>query len=172
MNKAIKSTLIAASLMATAPVFANTTASTQINTSAQVQTEQPGVISRIGQGVHNTADKVGNGIERGVDNTKEFSKDKWQDTKAFGAETSQAAKDKSIALKDKTAEKTQNLKQSTADKTQKLKQGTQDKWQKTKNAFKPESNQAELKSNANLDVNTPVGNAKAGVNAEGYAHSE
>ena len=143
MNNALKATLLATSLLASVPVFAATSTSAQVNTNAEVKAEKPGVITRVNQGVHNTADKVGHGIEKGVDNTKEFTKDKWQATK----------------------EKSHELKEKAEDNTDKLKQTTKQKWQNTKEAFKAKPKEAGINSNAQIKANTPVGNAEVGVNA-------
>lgn len=147
MNNALKATLLATSLFASVPVFAATTPSAQVNTNAEVKAEKPGVITRVNQGVQNTADKVGNGIEKGVDNTKEFTQDKWQATK----------------------EKSHELKEKAEDNTDKLKQNTKQKWQNTKEALKSEPKNSGMNGNAELRATTPAGNAEAGVNAEGHA---
>ena len=70
--KMLKTTVLATALLATSPLFANT----DVGASASVDANaNPGLLSQIGQGIHNTADKVGSGIETGVDKTREVSKD-------------------------------------------------------------------------------------------------
>lgn len=80
--KMLKTTVIATALLASSPLFANTDVSA--NASAEVGTNG-GILSNIGQGIHNTADKVGNGLEKGVDKTREVSKDAWDGTKNTAA---------------------------------------------------------------------------------------
>lgn len=152
----IKTTVIATALFATAPLFANTTASGQINGSADVSTENQGLFQNVSQGVSNTANKVGSSIENGVDHTKSFTQEKWQDTKNFTSEKSDAAKEKTRSVKDKASDKSNSVKHS-----------AQNQWNKTKTALTPESKKADAETKSNLDVNTPFGGAEANVHTDG-----
>lgn len=188
MNNAIKTTLVVTSLFASASIFANTTttgasASGQVSSSAEIQTNNKGVISSLNQGVHNAADKVGHGIERGVDNTKTFTKDKWQDTKEFASEKNAVAKEKTQAVKDKLSEKSEATKDATKEKSKtakeklaaandKTKQSVKNGWQKTKDALTPESKQAGLSSDSNVEVTTPVGSAKGSLSTDGNVKTQ
>ena len=162
MNNIMKTTVLATALMTSASIFANTTSTTgtsvngQVSTSAEVQTNNKGVISSLNQGVHNAADKVGHGIEKGVDNTKEFTQDKWQDTKKFTADKKQVAQDKTKSVKEKASEKSNQAKKA-----------TQERWNKTKAALTPESKQADANTNSSVELNTPIGGAKANVHTDG-----
>lgn len=188
MNNAIKTTLVVTSLFASASIFANTTttgasASGQVTTSAEVQTNHKGVISSLNQGVHNAADKVGHGIEKGVDNTKTFTQEKWQDTKEFASEKNAVAKEKTQAVKDKLSEKSEVSKDATKEKSKtaqeklvaakdKTKQSVANGWQKTKDVLTPDAKQAGLSSNSNIEVNTPVGSAKGSLSTDGNVKAQ
>lgn len=186
MNKLIKTSLIATALCASAPLFANTTSHTtgasanaHLSTSAEVETNNKGLIKTLSQGTSNAAERVGQGIEKGVDNTKNFSKDKWQDTKDFAAEKNANAKERTQAVKDKladrstaTKEKVQHSQEKWSERTDKAKQATQDKWNRTKAALTPTPHQADAKTNSSLEVNTPIGSAKAGINTDGSVKTQ
>lgn len=93
--KMLKTTVIATALLASSPlIFANTNVSA--NASAEVNANGGGLLSNIGQGIHNTADKVGNGIEKGVDKTREVSKDAWDGTKILPLKSVMVSKKVSI----------------------------------------------------------------------------
>ena len=201
---AIKTAVITTALFASASIFANTastTASGQISSSAEVQTPNKGLLSKLNQGVHNTADKVGTGIEKGVDKTREVSKNTWEGTKnashavgngvqntadkvGLGIETGvdntkEFTKDKWQNTKDFASEKTEVVKEKTgavkdkaSEKTDKAKKVTQDKWQKTKEALTPQPKQAGLSSNTNVELNTPVGSVKAGLSTDGSVKTQ
>ena len=183
MNNAIKTSLVVASLLTSASIFANTTttgasASGHISSTTEVQSNNTGVLSSINHGVHNAAEKVGQGIEKGVDNTKSFTKEKWQDTKEFAADKNAVAKDKTAAVKDKLAARTEATKEATKEKSQsakeklvaaneKTKQSVKNGWQKTKEALTPNSHEAAVNADSSVEVNTPVGSAKGSLNTDG-----
>lgn len=196
MNTLIKTTVLTTALLATSPLFANTSTSGQVSGSAEVSTQNSGLLKNLSQGVHHTADRVGAGIEKGVDKTREVSKNTWEGTKQAGhsvgngvqntathvghgiengvektkeftKEKWQNTKEFSTEKTDATKEKTQSLKEKAAETSDKAKRVTQDKWNKTKEALTPATNHADAKTNSNLKVNTPVGNVEAGVNTEG-----
>ncbi|TCB51922.1 hypothetical protein E0H80_03980 [Acinetobacter sp. ANC 4779] len=57
--KTLKTALITTALLATSPLFANTT----VQATADVTTEQPGLLHSLSNGVKNTTHTVGQGIQ-------------------------------------------------------------------------------------------------------------
>lgn len=171
MNKLTKTTILATALFASAPLFANTTA-THATASVQATThtelaqtqhaqENKGLLKSLNQGVTHTANSVGTSVENGVDNTKQFTKDKWQDSKKFTAEKTQSAKEKTQLAKVKAAEQ--------ADKAKKV---TQDKLQKAKAAMSPVHKPADLSTNSQAELNSPLGHAKVDVKTSAQVEAE
>lgn len=168
----IKPTLITFALLSSASLFANTTAVGQASSSTEVADKNTSLLQSVKEGVSDSATKVGNGIEKGADKTKTFTKDKWQDTKKFTSEKSEALKDKSVKAKDVVVEDGKKTKNYLGEKTDKAKDFTQEKWQKTKQALTPESKEAGLNSDANLELGTPAGTVKTDTSIQGNVKTQ
>lgn len=167
--KMLKITLITTALLATSPLFANTS----VNATADIKTEQPSILHNVTQGVKNTAHKAGHGIqntavkvdhgvEKGVDKTLTVTKNAWENTKDFSAEKSQAVENKAKKVKDATVKK--------ADQT---KTYASEKWQKGKDAVSSHSGDAHVNGKTNVELNTPAAKANVGISTEaGIGHSK
>lgn len=165
----LKITLITTALLATSPLFANTS----VNATADIKTEQPSILHNVTQGVKNTAHKAGHGIqntavkvdhgvEKGVDKTRTVTKNAWENTKDFSAEKSQAVENKAKKVKDATVKK--------ADQT---KTYASEKWQKGKDAVSSPSGDAHVNGKTNVELNTPAAKANVGISTEaGIGHSK
>ena len=167
--KMLKTTLITTALLATSPLFANTS----VNATADIKTEQPSILHNVTQGVKDTAHKAGHGIqntavkvdhsvEKGVDKTRTVTKNAWENTKDFSAEKSQAVENKAKKVKDATVKK--------ADQT---KTYASEKWQKGKDAVSSHSGDAHVNGKTNVELNTPAAKANVGISTEaGIGHSK
>lgn len=167
--KMLKITLITTALLATSPLFANTS----VNATADIKTEQPSILHNVTQGVKNTAHKAGHGIqntavkvdhgvEKGVDKTRTVTKNACENTKDFSAEKSQAVENKAKKVKDATVKK--------ADQT---KTYASEKWQKGKDAVSSHSGDAHVNGKTNVELNTPAAKANVGISTEaGIGHSK
>lgn len=167
--KMLKITLITTALLATSPIFANTS----VNATADIKTEQPSILHNVTQGVKNTAHKAGHGIqntvvkvdhgvEKGVDKTRTVTKNAWENTKDFSAEKSQAVENKAKKVKDATVKK--------ADQT---KTYASEKWQKGKDAVSSHSGDAHVNGKTNVELNTPAAKANVDISTEaGIGHSK
>ena len=167
--KMLKTTLITTALLATSPLFANTS----VNATADIKTEQPSILHNVTQGVKDTAHKAGHGIqntavkvdhsvEKGVDKTRTVTKNAWENTKDFSAEKSQAVENKAKKVKDATVKK--------ADQT---KTYASEKWQTGKDAVSSHSGDAHVNGKTNVELNTPAAKANVGISTEaGIGHSK
>ena len=167
--KMLKITLITTALLATSPLFANTS----VNATADIKTEQPSILHNVTQGVKNTAHKAGHGIqntavkvdhgvEKGVDKTRTVTKNAWENTKDFSAEKSQAVENKAKKVKDATVKK--------ADQT---KTYASEKWQTGKDAVSSHSGDTHVNGKTNVELNTPAAKANVGISTEaGIGHSK
>ena len=165
----LKTTLITTALLATSPLFANTS----VNATAEIKTEQPSILHNVtqgvkdtahkaGHGIQNTAVKVDHGVEKGVDKTRTVTKNAWENTKDFSAEKSQAVENKAKKVKDATVKK--------ADQT---KTYASEKWQKGKDAVSSHSGDAHVNGKTNVELNTPAAKANVGISTEaGIGHSK
>ncbi|ALD02012.1 hypothetical protein AMQ28_06305 [Acinetobacter sp. TTH0-4] len=167
--KMLKITLITTALLATSPLFANTS----VNATADIKTEQPSILHNVtqgvkdtthkaGHGIQNTAVKVDHGVEKGVDKTRNVTKNAWENTKDFSAEKSQAVENKAKKVKDATVKK--------ADQT---KTYASEKWQKGKDAVSSHSGDAHVNGKTNVELNTPAAKANVDISREaGIGHSK
>ena len=163
--KMLKTTLITTALLATSPLFANT--------SVNIKTDQPSILHNVtqgvkdtahkaGHGIQNTAVKVDHGVEKGVDKTRTVTKNAWENTKDFSAEKSQAVENKAKKVKDATVKK--------ADQT---KTYASEKWQTGKDAVSSHSGDTHVNGKTNVELNTPAAKANVGISTEaGTGHSK
>lgn len=165
--KMIQATFITTALLATGPLFANTS----VNATAEIKTEQSGLLSNLSHGVKNTAQKVGQSVQgtahtagqgiqkttvtvdhladKGLNKTLSVSENALENAKVFTAATSQVVETKSQKVKDVAVKN--------ADKA---KTYTTGKWQQSKAANASHSSHAQVDAKANVALNAPVAKAK------------
>ncbi|CAB1218985.1 hypothetical protein [Acinetobacter bouvetii] len=99
--KMMKTILISSTILATTPLWAQTTTATE-STASQTQVapygDNPNIFKVLGhkaqQSLENTAEKVDHGLQKGVAKVKPKVENAWENSKEFATEKSEMAKEK------------------------------------------------------------------------------
>ncbi|MDV4311943.1 hypothetical protein [Acinetobacter indicus] len=178
MKKTLTTIFMSSALLATSSLYAAPALQANVNASAAVQTPQAGgllnnvnasaavqtpqaggLLNNVVQGTQQTLHS-GEHVGQGLHSVKTTTQNTWQNTKQFSNEKAEAGKEKAADLKQAVYERSSELKQSAAEKAAAAREHAADRTEKTKNSLKQKSAQAQLHSNAQVDVDTPVAKAK------------
>lgn len=161
MKKTLTTIFMSSALLATSSLYAAPALQANVNASAAVQTPQAGgLLNNVVQGTQQTLHSAGEHVGQGLHSVKTTTQNTWQNTKQFSNEKAEAGKEKTADLKQAAYERSSELKQSAAEKAAAAREHAADRTEKTKNSLNQKSAQAQLHSNAQVDVDTPVAKAK------------